>query len=115
MDLRHIREFIAKDNPTAASLSNLSRHVTDLTSRLPGDGEGESRELPVRPYVIAWRVTPEAVEIVRIWHVAQSRESPSRPALRHCWLSLIPAMPLQSGYVTFRQSQNIDRPPHSGP
>jgi toxin ParE1/3/4 len=79
MDLRHIREFIAKDNPTAASRVAVQLVAAcDRLDFLPNRGRRGpgTCELPVRPYVIVYRVTPDGVEIARIWHMAQSRESP---------------------------------------
>ena len=78
-DLRDIRAYIARDNPKAAS--RVAVRLVAACDRLdflplrgrPGQVPG-TRELPVRPYVIVYRVTPAAVEIVRIWHMAQSRE-----------------------------------------
>jgi toxin ParE1/3/4 len=40
----------------------------------PGRAPG-TREIAVRPYVIVYRVTPSVVQIVRIWHRAQSRRT----------------------------------------
>ena len=77
-DLRHIRAYIAKDNPEAAS--RVAARLISACDRLnflpnrgrPGRAPG-TREFPVRPYVIVYRVTPGTVEIIRIWHMAQSR------------------------------------------
>jgi plasmid stabilization system protein ParE len=75
-DLRHIRAYIANDNPTAASrVAAQLVAACDRLDFLPNRGrpgrETGTRELSVRPYVIVYRVMPAAVEVVRIWHMAQ--------------------------------------------
>jgi addiction module RelE/StbE family toxin len=78
-DLRHIRDYIALHNPSAAS--RVAVQLVAACDRLaflpnrgrPGRAPGTRELVTVRPYVIVYRVTPGAVEIVRIWHMAQSR------------------------------------------
>jgi len=70
---------IAKDNPEAASRVAVRLVAAcDSLDFMPNRGrpgrEPGTRELPVRPYVIVYRVKPSGVEIVRIWHMAQSRK-----------------------------------------
>jgi addiction module RelE/StbE family toxin len=79
-DLRNIRAYIAKDNPSAASRVAVQLAAAcDRLDFLPNRGrpgrEPGTRELAVRPYVIVYRVTPTAIEVVRIWHMAQSRNA----------------------------------------
>jgi toxin ParE1/3/4 len=57
-DLRHIRAYIAKDNPAAASRVAVRLVAAcDRLDFLPNRGrrwrEPGTRELPVRPYIIA--------------------------------------------------------------
>jgi toxin ParE1/3/4 len=78
-DLRHIRRYIAQDNPAAAS--RVAVQLVATCDRLnfmpyrgrPGPVPGMRELVSVRPYVIVCRVGAEIVEIVRIWHTAQSR------------------------------------------
>jgi toxin ParE1/3/4 len=77
-DLQRIRAYIARDNPTAASRVAVQLVAAcDRLDFLPNRGrpgrEPGTREIVVRPYVIVYRVTPDAVQIVRFWHIAQSR------------------------------------------
>jgi plasmid stabilization system protein ParE len=77
-DPRHIRAYISKENPTAASRVAVQIVVAcDRLDFMPNRGrlgrQPGTRELAMRPYVIVYRVTLNAVEIVRIWHMAQSR------------------------------------------
>jgi toxin ParE1/3/4 len=70
-DLRDIRTYIAKDNPGAASrIAVRLVAACDSHGFIPNRGrpgrEPGTRELPVRPYVIDYRVRQENVEIVRI-------------------------------------------------
>jgi toxin ParE1/3/4 len=74
-DLASIRGHIAADRPMAAErfaqrLTEAGNSLRQFPSR--GRAAGASREIVVvRPYVIRYRVTPEAVLIVRIRHGAQ--------------------------------------------
>jgi toxin ParE1/3/4 len=78
-DLERICEWIARDNPEAAQ--RVGRTIYDGCSRLtefPHLGR-PSRRLPGRreltfaplPYIVVYQVTPNAVEISRIFHGAQ--------------------------------------------
>jgi toxin ParE1/3/4 len=78
-DLQSIRTYIATDNPDAAArVAVRIVAACDSLDFMPNRGrpgaEQGTRELPVRPYVIVYRVKPEGVEIIRIWHMAQSRK-----------------------------------------
>jgi toxin ParE1/3/4 len=78
-DLRSIRAFIAGDNPGAAA--RLGARLVAACDRLaafpnrgrPGRVPGTRELASVHPYVIVYRVTSAGVEIIRIWHKAQSR------------------------------------------
>lgn len=78
-DLNRIREYIKKDNPSAAA--RVSRLLLDSIVNLSdfplagrrGRIEG-TRELVFSglPYVVVYRIRTDAVEILRIYHGAQS-------------------------------------------
>jgi toxin ParE1/3/4 len=78
-DLAAIREYIGTDNPAAAS--RVAVQIVAACDRLqlmPERGrrglDPSTRELTgAWPYVIVYRITLEAVEILRIWHGAQDR------------------------------------------
>jgi plasmid stabilization system protein ParE len=84
-DLRHIREHIGRDNPHAATRVAVQLIAAcDRLEYLPERGRRGlvpgTRELAsFWPYVIVYRITPAAVEILRIWHGAQDRR-PRGPA-----------------------------------
>ncbi|MDT8278816.1 type II toxin-antitoxin system RelE/ParE family toxin (plasmid) [Roseomonas mucosa] len=78
-DLQRIREHIGRDNPAAAS--RIAVQIVAACDRLehlpqrgrPGPVPG-TRELATPwPYVIVYRIGPEVVEILRVWHGAQER------------------------------------------
>ena len=74
-----VSEYIAKDNPKAATkLLKSIRKSAGLLRQQPFMGrrtEFDSvRELVVNPnYLLSYRVGSEVVEILQVWHVAQSR------------------------------------------
>ena len=71
-------EYIARDNPAAASrvVTEVNRAVQHL-ARFPAMGRPgrvlETRELvvPGTPYVIPYRVRNQAIEILRVFHAAR--------------------------------------------
>ena len=77
-DLEHIARYIQQDDPEAAhrvaqTIYERAEGLQTLPNRgRPGRVEG-TRELalPPLPFIIVYRVLPEAVEIVRIIHGAQ--------------------------------------------
>jgi|HubBroStandDraft_1064217.scaffolds.fasta_scaffold00299_16 toxin ParE1/3/4 len=75
-DLSNIARHIRKDNPGAAprvakTLYDRGMSLDILPHRgRPGRIPG-TRELISVPYIIVYRVKPEAVEILRIYHAAQ--------------------------------------------
>ncbi len=78
-DLRHIRGYIAQDNPAAASRIAVQLIAAcDGLEYLPERGRPGlirgTRELAtIRPYIIIYRVRSKQVEILRVWHGAQKR------------------------------------------
>jgi toxin ParE1/3/4 len=78
-DLANIRSYIGEHNPFAATRVAVQLIAAcDRLEYLPERGRPGvvlgTRELTALwPYVIVYRVTPAAVEILRIWHGAQDR------------------------------------------
>jgi toxin ParE1/3/4 len=81
-DLRHIRNFIAEENPQAASrVATKLIAACDALQRFPARGRPGTvpgtRELTsVPPYIIVYEVTAFDVVIIRIWHGARDRIPP---------------------------------------
>ena len=79
-DLVDIRTYIGNDNPYAAS--RIAVQIVAACDRLeylpergrPGLVSGTREITTVWPYVIVYRIRPDEVEIVRIWHGAQERD-----------------------------------------
>lgn len=77
--LAAIRAHIGNDNPAAAN--RVAVQIVAACDRLeylpergrPGLVPGTRELVALWPYVIVYRVTPSAVEIVNIWHGAQKR------------------------------------------
>ena len=77
-DLQHIRQRIREDNPVIARrvVRTLYDGIIGLKT-FPHRGrigrEKDTRELVITPlpYVVVYRVSPELIEVVRIWHGAQ--------------------------------------------
>lgn len=72
-------QFIAKDNPKAATslLKQIKKSVKVLkTNPFMGrrtEFEG-IRELVVHPnYIVSYRVNADTVQVLQVWHVAQNR------------------------------------------
>lgn len=78
-DLAGIRAYIGERNPAAAS--RIAVQLLAACDRLeylpergrPGLVQGTREITAIWPYVIVYRITPHAVEIVRVWHGAQDR------------------------------------------
>ena len=78
-DLARIRTYIGQENPAAAN--RVAVQLLAACDRLeylpergrPGLVPGTRELAAVWPYVIVYRVTPEGVQILRIWHGAQDR------------------------------------------
>lgn len=78
-DIEDIRCYVAQDNPRAAELvvSRLIRACTNLgilpQRGRPGLIDGSRELVAVRPYIIVYRFHAHRIDILRIWHAAQSR------------------------------------------
>jgi addiction module RelE/StbE family toxin len=78
-DLRAIRDYIAADNPAAAS--RMAVELVAACDRLeifpergrPGSRRGTRELTTVWPYVIVYKVTRQRVDIISIWHGRQQR------------------------------------------
>lgn len=79
VDLQAILEHIAQDNPQAArALTAGFRQTAEHLTAHPfigrrGELEGTRELMLHRNYLLTYRVSSEAVEILQIWHVAQKR------------------------------------------
>ncbi len=77
--LASIRAYIGQENPAAAN--RVAVQIVAACDRLeylpergrPGLVPGTRELVALWPYVIVYRITPAAVEIVNIWHGAQDR------------------------------------------
>ena len=80
-DLTEIRDYIGDRSPLAASRIAIQLIAAcDRLEHLPKRGRpglvAGTRELPtIWPYVIVYRITLDAVEIVRVWHRSQDRQA----------------------------------------
>lgn len=78
-DLQQILDYIAQDNPQAArALAAGFRQTAEHLTRHPfigrrGELEGTRELMLHRNFLMTYRVSSEAVEILQIWHVAQNR------------------------------------------
>lgn len=80
-DLDRIRAHIGIDNPAAAS--RIAIQIVAACDRLeylpergrPGLRTGTRELVAFWPYVIVYRVKGGSVEIIRVWHGAQDRNS----------------------------------------
>jgi plasmid stabilization system protein ParE len=78
-DLQAIRDHIGVENPAAAN--RIAVQIVAACDRLehlpergrPGLVAGTRELVAIWPYVIVYRITPQAVEILRVWHGAQDR------------------------------------------
>jgi toxin ParE1/3/4 len=78
--LRQLRDYIAENNPTAAAqLAARLLESTTLLAQFPASGRAgripHTRELVVSgaPYIVAYRVKDEVVEIAAVNHGARKR------------------------------------------
>jgi toxin ParE1/3/4 len=81
-DLNDIWEFIAQDNPYAATrLVDLVEQKCDLLAENPEIGRKrddlapELRSFPVKSYVIYYRYRKKAIEVIRVLSSARDVES----------------------------------------
>lgn len=78
-DMVSIRAYIGKESPSAASRVAIQIVAAcDRLEYLPERGrpglEPGTRELTVLwPYVVVYRISGQAVEILRVWHGRQDR------------------------------------------
>ena len=77
-DLRAVRAYIARHNPSAASeIAQRIRDAVKLLGDYPAAGQAgrvpNTRELVVTgtPYILPYRVRAETIEILRVLHGAQ--------------------------------------------
>jgi toxin ParE1/3/4 len=77
-DLKTVRAYIARDNPSAAAdVAQRIRDAVKILSDYPAAGRAgrvpNTRELVVTgtPYILPYRVRSESVEILRVLHGAQ--------------------------------------------
>ena len=74
-----VGEYVANDNPRAATkLLKSIRKSAEVLKKNPFIGRRTEfdnvRELVVYPnYLLSYRVSSVAVEVLQVWHVAQSR------------------------------------------
>jgi toxin ParE1/3/4 len=81
-DLSRLISHIAMDNPSAAArMSRLLRQAAENLPIFPYRGRvgaiPDTRELvTVQPYIIVYKVVPDenSLDVLRIWHAAQSRQ-----------------------------------------
>ena len=79
-DIKEIHNHIARENPSiAASVISAIERATDRLSTFPLSGRNgaveTTRELvvPRLPFIVVYRKTPEAVEIIAVFHAAQDK------------------------------------------
>jgi toxin ParE1/3/4 len=77
-DLKAVRTYIARDNPSAAAdIAQRIRNAVKILGDYPAAGRAgrvpNTRELVVAgtPYILPYRVRAESVEILRVLHGAQ--------------------------------------------
>ena len=73
-----IAAYIAEDNPDAAArIADRIVSATERVLKMPLLGrhgkKADTRELPIAgtPYIMIYRVKPDVIEILTIWHGAQ--------------------------------------------
>ncbi len=83
IDLLDIYEYIANDNPPAARKMVKAINNTCATTIADNPFIGRSRDIPppglrsfpVRPYVIFYHPTVDAIEVIRVLHGARDIET----------------------------------------
>ena len=78
--LAEIEAYISTDSPEAAkTVASRLRRSFDLITARPDAGRptpfGDIREwsVPGLPYLIPYRIRPNRIEILRIWHTSRKR------------------------------------------
>ncbi len=80
-DLAEIEDYIAHDKPKASE--RVANHLLSSVEHLaafpqlgrPGRRPG-TRELIIAPYVITYRLRPDRLEILSVWHGRRRRDKP---------------------------------------
>lgn len=78
-DLQNIRDYIGKENPSAASRVAIQIVAAcDRLEYLPERGRlgivpGTREIVSCWPYTVVYRIRSQNVEILRIWHMSQDR------------------------------------------
>lgn len=77
-DLAYIRGYIGRFNPAAAQrmaeqIKTLALSLAEFPERGRPIGIGRREITVIPPYVIRYRIRGSVVQIIRIWHGAQSR------------------------------------------
>jgi len=80
-DLASIRAYLGARSPAAAD--RMGRRLVEACDTLvifprrgkPGQLSGTRENATVAPYVIVYRILPAEVQILRVWHEAQSRSN----------------------------------------
>jgi len=79
-DLQHIFDYITQHEPTVARSTVISIRDTILSlKRFPNRGrlgvvEGTRELIHDRlPYIVAYRIKEDTIEVLHIWHPAQDR------------------------------------------
>lgn len=79
-DLQHIHDYLSKHEPHLARPTVMAMREAVLSLRKfpnrgrPGVAEGTRELLHERlPYIVAYRVKKDVVEVLHIWHPSQER------------------------------------------
>ena len=78
-DLVRLREFIREKNPQVAqkSSSQLKKNIQALVDQpnmgLPIEDLEDFRELVARDYIVRYRLLPNEIVILKIWHGKEER------------------------------------------
>jgi len=78
-DFVRLREFIRKKNPQAAqkASSQLKQNIQALVEQpnmgTPVEALEDFRELVARDYIVRYRLVPNEIVILKIWHVKEDR------------------------------------------
>jgi plasmid stabilization system protein ParE len=79
-DLSKIKLYLQGESPAAArkvgpQLRTAFSSLAAFPQRgRPGLVAGTRENVSVSPYVIVYRITPDAIEVLRVWHQAQDRQ-----------------------------------------
>ena len=78
-DLAEIENYIAQDKPQAAGrVANYLLGSVEHLAEFPHLGKAgrrpETRELIIPPYLITYRLRPDRLEILSVWHGRRTRQ-----------------------------------------